>query len=175
MMSSQSVVSIYYDVEQDRLKFLLTLSNQAQVEGIMTRRLLKSMLNQLPAWLAKQNTVKTSMQQEGVLTSTQQHAINQFQHQAAQPQVQNQQVVTLNKKVERFFVETVNLSSISKQDSRLGIAVKFISADQQDNINLTFSLNQFHQFISVVLEKASDWDLSNPWLIGKFNGSIVMH
>jgi len=78
------------------------LSNQAQVEGIMTRRLLKSMLSQIPGWLGQQNTVKTVISQESVLTSAQQHAINQFQHEAVQHQLQNQQVVTLNKKLRVF-------------------------------------------------------------------------
>jgi len=72
-------------------------------------------------------------------------------------------------------VETINLSSILKQDSSLEVVMKFISADQKGNINLTFAVGQFHQFISVVLEKVSDWDLSNPWRVEKFNSSKVMH
>jgi len=175
MINLRSVVSIYYDPKQDRLKFLLTLSNEAQVEGIMTRRLLKSMLSQLPDWLGQQNTIKTVMSQENVLTLAQQHVINQFQHEAVQHQVQNQQVVTLNKKTESFLVDTVNLSSIPKQGSSSKIVMKFISADQKGHINLTFAVDQFHQFISVVLEKSSDWDLSNPWRVDKSNRSKVMH
>jgi len=175
MSRSQSVVSIYYDAQQDRLKFLLTMNKQVQIEGIMTRRLLKAMLNQLPEWLIKQKAVKTAIQQVSVLTPIQQHVINQFQHQAAQYQVENQHVVKVNKKIVGFLIEIINLSSIPKQGSRLEIAMKFFSADKQEHINLVFTLEQFHQFILVALEKASEWDLSNPWLTEEFTHSKVMH
>jgi len=175
MSRSQSVVSVYYDAHQDRLKFLLTMNKQEQIEGSMTRRLLKAMLNQLPEWLAKQNTVKTAIQQESVLTSTQQQTINQFQHQAAQYQVQNQQAVKANKKVERFLIETVSLSSAPKQGSGLEIAIIFLSVDKQDSLRLVFTLEQLYQFILVVLGKSSEWDLRNPWLIEGCNSSEVIH
>jgi len=177
MSRSQPVVSVYYDAKQDRLMFVLTTSKQEQVEGIITRRLLKAMLTQLPGWLAKQGAVKQQQSQERVFTSVQQHAINQFQYLAAEHQAVplSHKTVTLNKEIESFFVETVSLSSVFKQDNCFDIAIKLLSADKLHHISVVLTLEQFHQFVLVVLEKTSDWDLSNPWLTVELNSTKVVH
>jgi len=163
MANPQSDVSIFYDTKQDRLSFLLRMSKQEEIEGVMARRLLKSMLIQLPEWLAQQGNVKAVTQSENGVTQSQQHVINQFQQQAAQQQPLEQQVVQRNKSATHFFIETINLSSVSKLDGSKGLVVKFISFDKKDQINLTFTTEQFHQFISVILKKVQEWDLPNPW------------
>jgi len=163
MATPQSVVSIFYDEKQDRLSFLLGVGEQKEVEGVMVRRLLKSMIIQLPNWLAQQSTVQAVKQKESIATQADQHAINQFQHQAAQQQPLEQQVVQRNKSATKFLIESVKLSSISKRDNSQGVLVIFFSFDKKDQINLTFTVEQFHQFIAVILEKVRDWDLSAPW------------
>jgi len=177
MTIPQSVVSIFYDEKQDRLSFLLRVGEQKEIEGVMARRLLKSMLKQLPNWLAQQGRIKGIKQKESIVTQAEQYAINQFQHQAAQQRPLEQQVVQRNKSATKFFIESVKLSSISKLDNSQGVVVNFFSFDKKDQINLTFTVEQFHQFIAVILEKVQDWDLSAPWKTGVLAQSKkqVMH
>jgi len=175
MSRSQSVVSIYYNAKQDRLSFLLAINEQEQVEGIMTRRLLKSMLIQFPVWLSKQDISNTANQHCGVVTSIQEHGTNQFQYPAAQSQVKNSKVIKINHSTKVFLIDSINVSSIVMQGNNLGIVMIFFSDDKPDTFRLVFSLEQFYQFIAAVLVKVSEWNLTNPWLIENFNRSKVIH
>lgn len=161
MTSAQSTISITYDEQQDRLRLLLTSKSQQQVEGVMTRRLLKGALQGLPAWLAKQVVALPS--HTIVPTVEQQHAVSQFQHQTAQQQVKEQVDIEFNDEIRSFVVETLNLSAKVKPDGSQLIEMRFIAKDANRNISLSLTIEQFHQLIGAMIDKAEGWDLINPW------------
>jgi len=73
-------------------------------------------------------------------TAEQQHAVNQFQHQAAQQKPHEQHDIKINSNIDSFMIDTVNMTSLSKPDGTQGIGLSFIAKDEQQNINLTLTI-----------------------------------
>ena len=84
MMFSVQKVTIFYDMQQDRLNLLFIDNDEQMLLGAMTRRLLKALLAGLPVWLAK-NIKQT--QGQANQNEAQRREINQFDHQVAQQNI----------------------------------------------------------------------------------------
>ncbi len=157
-MTTSSTISIAYDPPQDRLNLIFTSKKNEQLIGIITRRLFKSLLSEIHTWLSKNTIVarNDSLQADQI---AEQHALDQFQHYAAQDNKQTNSDISLNENAKAFLIGTINFSYIKPEK----VEVSFISPDQSNNANLVISIEQLHQLIGTMLNKVPDWDLSNPW------------
>jgi len=110
------------------------------------------------------SAAQATTESKAMPTAEQQHAVNQFQHQAAQQKPHEQHDIKINSNIDSFMIDTVNMTSLSKPDGTQGIGLSFIAKDEQQNINLTLTIEQFHVMLATMIEKAANWDLVNPWL-----------
>ncbi len=156
-----STLSIVYDKQQDRLNLLFTTDEQKQRVGVMTRRLLKNTLKNVPVWLASKETDSVTQKKT---TQAQQHVVNQFQHQVARQKPVEKVDVRLNKTITHFMIETVSLSSAKQHDSSHMIEIHFISKVQENKISLSLTTEQLHTILGAMMDKVASWDLLNPWL-----------
>lgn len=107
-MFSVRKVTIFYDIQQDRLNLLFIDKDEEVLLGAMTRRLLKSLLAGLPVWLAK--NIK-QMQGQSIQNEAQLREINQFNYQAAQQNIRAVHGnIEIDKAVTPFMIETINLA-----------------------------------------------------------------
>ncbi len=177
MSKSEPNVSIWYDQKQDRLRLLVCTAEQEQKEAVLTRRLFKAMLKELPDWLAKQSTVSNAQNVGGdLVTDVQKHAINQFQHQVVHQQVQASRHIVINKKTESFVINEVKMSAASKKNGEKGVSMCFESEDKAQTLTLTMGINRFHMVIACMLREGDDWGLVNPCCVdSNANSSRLMH
>jgi len=163
-MFSVQKVTIFYDIQQDRLNLLFTDSDERVLLGAMTRRLLNSLLVALPAWLAKniKHTQGPTNQNEA-----EQHEISQFNHQAAQQNIRAVHGdVEIDKAVAPFMIETINLANQRRDVGGVRtdhINLSFIDDAKSQRVVLAVSSAQLHKLIAEMLTKVDDWGLANPW------------
>ena len=164
MMFSVQKVTIFYDMQQDRLNLLFTDSDEQVLLGAMTRRLLKGLLDVLPVWLAKniKHTQGPTNQNEA-----EQREIDQFNHQAAQQNIRAVHGdVEIDKVVAPFMIETINLASQRRGADGVRadhIKLSFIDEANSQHVVLAVSSAQLHKLIAEMLTKVDDWGLANPW------------
>jgi len=164
-MSAPSV-SVIYHSHDDRLHLYLT-SKEEQYKGLLTRRLLKSLLKRLPTWLAQQTgPVQESATVIPLQTtkSQKQSIVNQFQYQSAQETAESTRTNKLDTEMDGFLVTDISFSVNPNTKSKQQYLLKLMSQDKQQRISLSLSLEQLYKMIGVMLEKAADWDLDNPWV-----------
>ena len=172
MMFSVQKVTIFYDMQQDRLNLLFIDNDEQELLGTMTRRLLNSLLVALPAWLAK--NIKQAQGQTNQ-NEAEQHEISQFNHQAAQQNIRTVHGdVEIDKAVAPFMIETINLANQRRDEDGLKvdhINLSFIDGAKSHHVVLAVSSAQLHKLIAEMLIKVGDWGLANPWS-GAGNDSV---
>ncbi len=173
-MAKYATLSVVYDAQQDRLKLLLVSKQAEPVVGVMTRRLFKGVLSQLPLWLEKQVAVPaSSMRPRQPGDSLQQDMLSSFEHLSAcqEPQEKIEVNVKVGQPADEFVIESANFSikEVGASGARL-VQLRFISASRDNNINLSLTKTQLHKLVGMMLDKCEGWDLVNPWA-----GALSMH
>ena len=164
MMFSVKKVTIFYDMQQDRLNLLFTDNDEQVLLGAMTRRLLKALLAGLPVWLAKniKHTQVPTNQNEA-----EQHEISQFNHQAAQQNIRAVHGnIEIDKAVTSFMIESINLAKQQRDEGGLDvdhINLSFVDDANSHHVVLAVSTAQLHTLIAEMLTKVDDWGVTNPW------------
>jgi len=164
MMFSVQKVTIFYDMQQDRLNLLFIDNDEQELLGTMTRRLLNSLLVALPAWLAK--NIKQAQGQTNQ-NEAEQREISQFNHQAAQQNIKAVHGdVEIEKAVAPFMIETINLANQQRDEGGVKvdhINLSFIDDAKSHHVVLAVSSAQLHKLIGEMLTKVDGWGLGNPW------------
>lgn len=152
-------ITVFYDMQQDRLNLLFIENGEQEIMGAMTRQLLKGLLAMLPEWLAKQP--------EDLQPAQQQREINQFHHQAAQQNIiASYNSVLINKALTPFLLETINLAKEQRiDDGKVHelIRLTFMDKSKGHQIILTLTPVQLHKLMGEILVKVEEWSLPNPW------------
>ena len=159
MNQDQSLFSITYDSQEDRLS--LTLKNhQGEVEGKMTRRLLRGFIESLPAWLDKEVAVPPPSQEAVILP--------QKSASKGVPSVSSEAVESVtpvcdaNKKTQ-FLIVSIRLSPFIQQSEQASIRLGFMCQDSEQKIALNLSLDEFTAVVTALVDKAEGWGLTHPW------------
>jgi len=174
MMFSVQKVTIFYDVQQDRLHLLFVDNDEQVLLGAMTRRLLNTLLIALPDWLAKNIKQGYTHQNEA-----EQHEISQFNHQAAQQNVRAVHGdIEIDKAVAPFMVETINLANQQRDEDGVKvdhIKLSFIDAAKSHHVVLAVSSAQLHKLIGEMLTNVDGWGLGNPWAVASVGAASMLH
>lgn len=135
--------------------------------GVMTRRLFKRVLVQLPRWLEKKISAPVgSLSSKQPNVSLQQGMLASFQHFSAcqEPQEKVEVNAKVGQPVDEFVIESVNLS-VKEKGAGGGrfVQLRFDSASKEKSINLSLTTTQLHKLVGIMLDKCEGWDLVNPW------------
>jgi len=174
MMFSVQKVTIFYDVQQDRLNLLFVDNDEQVLLGVMTRRLLNTLLIALPDWLAKNIKQGYTRRNEA-----EQREISQFNHQAAQQNVRAVHGdIEIDKAVAPFMIETINLANQQRDEGGVKvdhIMLSFIDDAKSHHVVLGVSSAQLHKLIGEMLTKVDGWGLGNPWAVASVGAASMLH
>ncbi len=129
----------------------------------MTRRLLRSFIAGLPAWLDKQVAVPLVVEPAQVA-----HSLAKKEASSAIPLATNEvtqastpagNAVTQT----QFLIETISLSPLKQQFDKPSLRLGFLSHDGQQKLGITLTLDEFTAVISALVEKPEGWGLVHPW------------
>lgn len=151
-------ITTFYDRAQDRLSLIFNDRDNKPLAGLMTRQLFKSLLAQLPNWLAPRHP--DSMPP----TAEQQWEINHIHHQISQQKV----VVTYGKiqsnhQLESFLIDTIHFTKANLRDVEQKIRLKFLDSSKTTEIIFVLNAAQLHKLIGEILKQVQAWDINDPW------------
>lgn len=151
-------ITTFYDKQEDRLSLIFNGKDRKQLMGLMTRRLFKALLGQLPNWLTQQQT--DFMPQ----TDEQQWAINQIHHQVSQQNVTaTYGKIQPNKQLKTFLINTVSFTKGNTRSGEQKIRLEFSDLNQTTEIVFVLNSAQLHKLIGEILKQVQAWDIDNPW------------
>jgi len=146
-------ISFIYDYEQDRLNLLFHDDLKQQMVGILTRALLRNIIQRIPGWFTELNQSNQSNEQK--------QAIAELNYASAQQEVHAEKE---NLKVEQntthFLISSIN---ITKPVNSELLVLTFYDKTETHQVKLSLSEAQFHKIISTMILTAKNWDLSSPW------------
>ncbi|MBL4606743.1 MAG: hypothetical protein JKY01_02805 [Pseudomonadales bacterium] len=159
MNQDQSLFSITYDSQEDRLT--LTLKNhQGQIEGKMTRRLLRGFIAGLPGWLERQVAAPLPSQEAVALP---QNPAGKVIPPVASEAITSATPVCVAKNNSQFLIVSIRLLPLNQQSEKPAIRVGFMSQDNQQKIGINLSLDELTAVVTALVEKPEDWGLAHPW------------
>jgi len=168
MTTQQTSISISYHPEADRLHLLFNDKEQCQWVCVLTRRLLKSLVSQLPSWMSVQARAggsNTAIEPVAATAAKQEPILGQFQHEEVLQQLNNAPELAIKQNPELFLIETIKLSTLTVVEGKRIEMLLIGKKTAPHQSRLLLSTTQLHQLLAAMLAKVADWDLTNPWVL----------
>lgn len=151
-MESQQKISFSYEPREDRLNIICRNTDESATAIILTRQLLKSLLQALPQWLQGEEQHQQSQQ---------------FEHHSAQESLQTTEESIQCELKKYWLADKINLTRMEQH-----IQLSFAQDAGSEQLSMTISEIELHKIIGTILQQVSNWDLQNPWEEKKVQHSV---
>ncbi|MBF0263882.1 MAG: hypothetical protein HQL46_01320 [Gammaproteobacteria bacterium] len=150
---SAEKISFIYDHEQDRIDLLFHDDLKQQMIGILTRALLKNVIQRIPGWFTELNQSAQSNEHK--------QAIAELNYASAQQEVHaEKENLEVQHNTTRFLISSLNITKPVNSES---LILTFMDRAERHQVKLSLTEAQFHKIISTMLQTGKNWDLTAPW------------